>query len=383
MGAPLNVRNDIDLTRENIRTITGHLRTLGVNVDTSFDDLGGAAFAFGAGITKPNEALNVRQILMRSSGLYQRAISLQTHVFSTTDLFHSMTAYKELHELFQEIERLFNTNAPLLHATNRSRQSETNWHRLQDSKEGLQTAISKLLAVVQGSSLEDDEALDMPLWITRLRKANAMLDAAVQGRNDKTLGEAANTIRSALGTVPSLANSCIFVISKQLKLELVAKDISSLYEMLDDLEVDAHERRYIASFRTDIEQLRLNVLRIEQLVQIHNAFQRVDNNLRTAKELLHSIDQLLGHWEAQRASMDLLCTCGEKWATELLQHAEPLGQALAASRTSDVPNLFKAYRRCAQNHFYRVDKDFIVACDKLRAVDGPLARVRQRLMQDA
>jgi len=214
-------------------------------------------------------------------------------------------------------------------------------------------------------------------WILNIEQAATLLEAAVAvakpaaGEGGGTERRALALLRTVVGREPARINGQMMLLAGQLQAPL-----DGLTRAMSDLELaDATRAQAIRGARSAAEALRP---RLQGLVVEHDAWQRIDNQLRLVPDsALQPLDDVMIIWpDLSRAANDLCDPRREAvWASSLKAAARRFDVAMVTGITGDQRLALAEFARLARKRFFDVDHELDVLCSSLVQIADPLTEL--------
>lgn len=210
-------------------------------------------------------------------------------------------------------------------------------------------------------------------WVGRLDKGVGLLKRALgPPRDPAPLRESINYFKLLLRLQPMRINHEIVKAAGELPLQ-------ELIDAMDTVPQGGLPDGRLAAGLQGLRELRPQ---LEGLVDQHNRWQQIDNEMRLgASDAAHSPQDVAFLWkETIRPALLNLCGAGnDSWMEELRKYAEGLDEALDAASPDDIGRAFSRVRRWAGNRFFEVDENLHQLCDRLLAIGEPLEAITRAI----
>lgn len=129
--------------------------------------------------------------------------------------------------------------------------------------------------------------------------------------------------------------------------------------------------------KEDTERLSSLNDRLNALVQEHDSWQEIYNDLRMLEGNLNGLEWCWPRW---KELTEPLCGASvEGWAASFKLKSDQLESAIATQDPLKLKTPFRLYSRQADIRFYVVDKDLKTACEELRTVGERLTAMLRML----
>jgi hypothetical protein len=283
--------------------------------------------------------------------------------------------YKWLHDLFQQLEDRYYL---LYHDYRRLPADPSAWALIERNEPELQTIADELLE--RGASAT--VAADAAGWRQKLARVRRELRASVEGSDVERLARAMTLLKDVLGRELSRINTRLVGTASTLRLRALIAALAVVHNTLSRRNLGPATQPRFAAFEDGLAALaRLNE-RMARVIDTHNAFQEVDDELRRSEALLeHDASELRYAWQSLRPMLRRLCDASTAtWETKLTSLGAELDAALDAENTPRAVRLFRACRSQASRSFNQVDRALLGICEELRQIGEPLATVLKMIV---
>jgi hypothetical protein len=290
-----------------------------------------------------------------------QAIREQTHI---------MSAYKELHDRFQELESCYNTIHYFIYREGQLLASEQlSWESLVYSISDLQGFIEALLHCAVRHKFNE-----LGSWPQILSRASRELQAAVDQIDSVQLKRATNAIRSVIDRQLSRVNDRLIAAASMLRRDAPMQKLLILLENLTRLPLDTASRWRLESFEQGTAALMRLGHRLVRSIDDHNDFQEIDNHLRRVEAVFErDMSELLYAWEDLRSIAWRLCSNNpDAWAVRLNGLTGELERALERQSPVEIMRSFRKYRSQAGHGFNQVDRNLLGLCMELKEIGESL-----------
>lgn len=322
-------------------------------------------------------AIQVLARLMQAPAVRDAVSNFREEFNAACDQIRVLSAYKGLHDRFQQLEDSFK----LIYLVARRLPSDGNaWIDLEVNEPEVDTGIDDLLSFAARTPFARSDAL----WIQQLDRSRAELRDAVVIHDPVRLTAVLRKVNEVLARQPYRINDRLVTMARNLRLSDLAEAMTTLRDGLARLDSDREARLEMEQFEGGVDALTRLDHNLQTMVDDHDSFQTIDNELRRVEALL---DQDVG--EASRAWQDLGPMAqalgggnDAGWATKLGDAATELELALMTGDPVAIKRSFRLFRSQANRSFHQVDQDLLSLCDELRNVGVPLSRLLQQLQND-
>lgn len=230
----------------------------------------------------------------------------------------------------------------------------------------LDPIIASLEAQYQSSPFV---ALDRACF-DNLHHARAEIKLAIEQEPEDHLRSAVNSLRVVLVLYPSTLNGQLLTIVQQLQINALIEALMEIAKTIQSVETGR-----IQAMERDIGRLRSFEHELTTVIDEHNQWQHVDNQLPVIADLLAvGVESCKSVWDIVRANaIRLYHHRADRWANDLLNYEERFSVAIAQQDTQQAQRAFASYRSGAMQRFYGVDQKLLDQCNQLNRLDGPLS----------
>jgi hypothetical protein len=308
--------------------------------------------------------------LARDERVRSATVAFSTDFQSACAQIEMLNSYKQLHDLFQQLEDAYNV---MLQPARRLPGDELAWEDVEENEPELQAIVGELLRVAGAASFASAEAL----WMRRLERAGAELAAAVAGRDAVALKRAIGRIFEVLGRELSRMNSSLVAAARGLRLQQLLAALTTIRDQLALNRLDAGARSQFEIFAEGVTAMARLSARLGVLVGTHDAFQEVDDELRRVKELLsQDVEELVLAWaDISQLARRLYAVNPGDWAERLSENTRLLDEAVAANEPARIRRAFRTFHHQALLCFNKVDHDLLALCTELQQIGRPTQAV--------
>lgn len=404
--APPTLFNGINNERTQIRFIKATLRVRGQVVEDAIDDeaieaieearsVGGhsvdanrfrqpaniSATAASADSQVASAGFEALRELMRRPDVREVVGAFRADFQAVRKQIALMKAYKELHDLFQELELCYNTVYNFIYQdTDLIPIERLQWESLAYSEPDLQTCIEELLQCAAQPALTSERGA----WQQQLERALHELQIAIEGCDATLLKQATTNIRIIINRQPSRINDRLCGAAKALREQRSAQALLMLREALAKLNLDTFGQPHFARFEQGVDALLRFGEQLERTIDLHNDFQEIDNQLRPIEATTPEQARLayLSYvWQDLHPYTQRLCDNNrETWASRLSILTAELESALEQRVAPEIMRCFRKYRTQASRGFQHVDDSLLDLCHQLTGVGDSLALILQTIV---
>lgn len=302
--------------------------------------------------------------LMETPAVYAAVASGRDQFQDVLRQINTLGRYKGLHDRLQQLE----DSAWIIEGDQRRLpQDQRAWGDLARSVEDLYGKIDAVL----------DLAADAPadrLWTDKLKRGQQESRTGVEQGDLNLLASAMNRIDDVLGRMPSIVNTRLVQIAKDLLLGRLVQNLATVVTRLDMLDLDEWATRQYDVFAQGVTALERLDERLGQLVLRHDLFQNLDNELRRVEIGLDPGGRaLVLAWpDLQPLHLQVCDDQTAVWAPRLVATAAELEQSLAAPGSQRTVMIFGRYRGQVSQSFNYVDADLLKLCEELQGISKSL-----------
>ncbi|MCB0034406.1 MAG: hypothetical protein KDE51_10320 [Anaerolineales bacterium] len=284
------------------------------------------------------------------------------------DQIDILADYKQVHDLLHSLEyQCFNI---LQQASRLFPDDDFALDSLIEAELTLQQIVGALHELNTRSSFATNELV----WVQDLERVQGHLTGAMDDEDEKQLRRAIWLINRIIAIQPSQINTRLNAVARTLRLSVLARAMTSIYETLGKLNMDKDKLDQFVQGAYALSQLNVN---LDKMVEGHDDWQAIILELRRIDNSLESDPlELEMSWPDLRPMIEALYEgVEEEWATTLDEDVERLGEAVAGANPARMKRFFRRLERRASDRFYRIDIDLRRLCEDLRRVGEPLATV--------
>lgn len=365
IGPPIHLINAIEREQAAIQEAEAALRAMGAppqeRLQQQQEDTRIAKDGFDA----------LRELTRRPE-VREELNALRADLYAAQRQIALMTAYKKLHDHFQELESCYNTIHHFIYRNNQLVATDhLPWESLEHSELQLETHIIALLDCATGPEL----AAEHGAWQQQLERARNDLHGSIATLDAVLLKRATKAIRDICSNQPSRINDRMFGAVRTLRELNPGEKFQVLRDRLMQLTLDPVEHRLALRFNKGIHALGRLSEQLVQAIDWHNDFQEVDNQLRLIETTIEQdISGLLDAWADLHQYSSRLCERnGEKWSIQFTAINVELEHTLEQHIVSDIVRCFRKYRSQAGRYFNEVDSSLLRLCNDLTTFGGSLA----------
>jgi hypothetical protein len=321
------------------------------------------------------EGLSALERLMQVRDVYAAVVSCRDRFESVHGQIAALDQQKRMHDLFQQLGDSYSL---IYHSSRRLPGDQRAWIDLTRSEPGLYSKAGEVLALATSNGASNGETL----WTKKLGRARQELRMAIEQADLQLLQMASNQIDGVLGSIPWQVNTHLIQVAGALPLANLAQDLEPIWQQLSGLALDETLVHLVGAFGQGITALSLLDQQLRVLVQTHNAYQEIDNELRRIEtEIEQDFRELASAWLDLRPMFQALCADSrDDRATRLKTICDELEQALEAKQPPRILMIFWRLRSETSQHFNSVDQQLLNLCAELKRVDEGLALVLKAII---
>lgn len=320
------------------------------------------------------DSLSALADLARDERVRAAVVAFTTDFESACDQIDVLNSYKQLHDLFQQLEDAYNV---MLQHARRLPGDETAWADLEELDPDLQVLVAELLRVGGMASFASAEGL----WMRRLERARDELARAFEARDSALARRGLGRIYEVLGRELSRMNSSLVTAARTLRLQQLLNALTTIRDQLAVNQLNMAAQSQFEIFAEGVRAMaRLNA-RLGVLVATHDAFQEVDDELRRVKELIsQDVEEIVLAWaDIRQLARRLYEVNPGEWAGRLSENSQLLDQAMALNEPGKIRRAFRTFHHQALLSFNKVDQDLLSLCSELQQIGRPTEAVLKML----
>lgn len=302
--------------------------------------------------------------LMRSPAVYQAITSFQTDFEAASEQIALMNDYKQIHDLFQELETRFFL---IYNDQKRLPGDDSAWENIEVNEPEVRLKINDIIQAVQLASFANEEAR----WTQQLEKIKDDIRQGVETYDYKLLQAGINPLYRILNRQISRINAQLVATAGVLRLDTLEQAMQTISNSLAESD---YAQETISEVQNSVSALSGLHERVNDLVREHNAWQELDDELRRVEGTLNQgIDELIDAWyDLEPMTQNLVKGITDEWATNLAEVCEELGKALTDGTAVIVRRLFRRFRSQQGRRFRQVDMDLLNMARELQEVGESL-----------
>lgn len=364
MLTPFSIADDLRESQQQISQIKTTLREWGVDTPDLPEDTASAIDQVSSLPKQARVGLEALAELIRTQAAQSAVAVYQANFESTCRHIALLGGYKQLHDLFQQLEDRYT----ILARCCKNLQFDPNaWYDLEENEPELYDKATELLDCAAGTLFTAESAA----WTPRVARAQQDLRMALEAQDAERLRDALRRIKEILARQPSRINTRMAGVAGMLQLATLVATLQQISQQFD-IATDADQHRF-GEFRRGVAALGDLDRRLTQAVRLHSIFQEFDDELRRIEGTLEqSLSELIDAWPDLEPMVQSLCSADVEWATRLRALGADVEQALTSRDPLKLRRTFGRYRSCATVSFNRVDYDLRDLCAELQQIGAPL-----------
>ncbi|MCP4426763.1 MAG: hypothetical protein GY803_19905 [Chloroflexi bacterium] len=302
--------------------------------------------------------------LMGAPDVREAASAFRTDFKAASAQIALMNDYKLIHDLFQELE---NRYFLIYNDQKRLPADEMAWDSIELNEPEVRGKIDDLLQAVQLASFANKEAR----WTQQLEKVQEDIRAGVENYDFNALKSGTRLLYRILNRQISRINAQLVSSAKALRLDAIEQAMATISASLAQADY-SHET--IGEIQDGVDALAGLNTRVMNLVQEHNAWQELDDELRRVEGALNmGMEELKDAWfDLEPMAQNLYNGQTDKWAVALAQVCDSLSQALEGGTDIAIRRYFRRFRSQEGRRFRQVDFDLLSLVQELQEVGESL-----------
>jgi len=312
------------------------------------------------------------ELMERSSDIKNAVIEFQTDFNIAHKQVDQLGDYKDLHDLLHRLQ--FHCYNGVIQASKRFPPDELTLDNLTDYALTLDGIVDELKLVASRPAMQKQEIN----WIDEVNLIKGDLHKAIDTLDESLLKKVIWRMHRLLGSQPARINTLLNKAANDLRLSGLLNALTRVYENFTTSELDAKK---VGAFQSGIEGLNRLHQSLSILVEDHDQWQALDNELRRIESSLdHDLTELQMSWpDVKLKAEPLYINCPDEWANAIKKESNALDEALRTDNQIKSVRGFRNYQRRAVERFYRVDVELKNLCGNLRQIGVPLASVLEMI----
>jgi hypothetical protein len=332
------------------------------------------------------KGLSALKYLMSNPKIYAEVKVGKDKLQEACNQIQIVSTYKDVHDELQHLEidcyqsivdeeRWFSENQKM------------SLRNLRTYKINLQRIYSSLQEIAQ-RKIDDQPILEEIDWFMDIKQAQTALDELIETSNINKFKAIQKFLSYVLPYQLTVMDAELNHTIKTLSLPPLVKLMSNIRENLTRKNlVSDQELEKIQYFQEGVKALEDLQQKFTSLIGKHNAWQRIDEELRLVQVVLNinhqdidtqSCDDLKLSWSRLKNKLDKEYNdCEEEWAIQLKQLGEKINNFLAMKTDIlEFREIFQDFRGQASNHFFDLDKELKSFCEQLKNyINKPLTSI--------
>jgi hypothetical protein len=332
------------------------------------------------------KGLSALKYLMSNPKIYAEVKVGKDKLQEACNQIQIVSTYKDVHDELQHLEidcyqlivdeeRWFSENQKM------------SLRHLRTYKINLQRIYGSLQEIAQ-RKIDDQPILEEIDWFMDIKQAQTELNELIETSNINKFKAIQKSLSYVLPYQLTVMDAELNHTIKTLSLPPLVKLMSNIRENLTQKNlVSEQELEKIQYFQEGVKALEDLQQKFTSLIGKHNAWQRIDEELRLVQVVLNinhqdidtqSCDDLKLSWPRLKNKLDKEYNdCEEEWAIQLKQLGEKLNNFLAMKTDIlEFREVFQDFRGQASNHFFDLDKELKSFCEQLKNyINKPLTSI--------
>jgi chromosome segregation ATPase len=307
--------------------------------------------------------------LLRTPEMNTAVTSFQADFRAASEQIAVMNDYKLLHDLLQQLE---NRYLLIYNDMGRLPADDLAWDSILLNEPDLRAKIDDLIAAAREASVAERE-IDVR-WVRHLEQARQDLQTAVDELELAPLKQAVRRLARLLNRQPSRVNAQLVTAVSGLRLGALEEALENINAKLSQ-----HSGFFSAELRNQIKEAQRALADLDQRltrqVQLHNALQEIDDEMRRVEaSISRDISELEYAWfDLEPMARDLYKTGQGAWSSDLERACSRLDQSLTADQnTRKARRFFRSFHSQIRRLFRRVDMELLEMCEELQTVGESL-----------
>jgi hypothetical protein len=271
---------------------------------------------------------------------------------------------KQLHDQLQELDKPYTI---IDRGRRRLSIDPLAWDDLSTTALELEIVIGEVIDLAN----QPLSTVDSSWCVQHLTQSRAELYAAFDLSSLEQLDSAVGRLRRVLAREPSRINTRLVTAAGALRLEQLMRAMTTVRDILARTSPGIAVVRHLNLLVDQLSELNQ---RLDTLVDNHNRWQEIDDELRRVEaNVAHDLVELELAWPDLRGMVQVVLNGGSAdWARSLGQTLDGLDHALAAGDTVRVRRMFIGFRSQANGRFCKVDDELLRTCNDLQQIGESL-----------
>jgi hypothetical protein len=369
------VANGIVDTRDQIQRCKQILREWNVAIEDHADDsapaaAGDAALPQASPSERAGAGLYALADLLRVAEARAAVAAYQANFQLACRQIEALSLYKQLHDLFQQLDDRYML---IVRFSKGLPANQAAWEDIERDEPDLYVTADMLLGMAGKAPL----AGEATLWSQKLGRAQSELRSALEAYDTEGLKDGLGRLKDLIDRQLSRTNTRLVGAAEALDLATLVTALRTICDQLNLIKLEASALHRLDDFRSGVEALAELNRRLTTLVELHAAFQDIDDELRLIEGLLEQDPgSLADTWQDLRPLMRVICENNPAdWASKLTKLSTDVETALQSPEPIHIRRCFGRYRSQAVQSFNQIDHDLLTLCAELQQVGAPLDRV--------
>jgi hypothetical protein len=322
---------------------------------------------------------NLQAIAGKNVPLRESLIAANQELEEIARTVKLLVVYKGLHDILHEVQIY---SLPLLTAMlRRGLATDEDWLMFQQQVSDLEFKHSRAFTEVRRLPPESSARIDEERWLDGLGNVHLALTGARESRSAELAGDSLVELRRLVRSKMFRLNLLLYDSARRLRIDVLIDRLRAFAGSLDMEDPRAGQLREAAT------QLLLLKSEIETLLNDHDGWQRIDEDLWSAEEdlvfggygefALRSFSRL---WPGMIERIARIAGPGtDPWYVQTRRHVEAFGAhcpmpataPIAPAAIDDIRDFLKVTR----DQFFMIDKELKARCDRLAEVADPIERL--------
>lgn len=302
--------------------------------------------------------------LMRSPEIYQAITTFQADFQAASEQIGLMNDYKQIHDLFQELETRFFL---IYNDQKRLPGDDLAWENIEVNEPEVRLKITDIVQAVQLSAFANEEAR----WTQQLEKVQDEIRQGVENYDYQLLQSGTKLLYRILNRQISRINAKLVTTAGALRLDTLEEAMQTISSNLAQSD---YAQDTISEVQGSVAALSGLHTQVNALVREHNAWQELDDELRRVEGTLNQgIEELENAWfDLEPMTHDLVDGVTDEWAVNLANVCGELGSALDEGTAVLIRRLFRRFRSQQGRRFRQVDIELLSLAQELQDVGESL-----------
>ncbi|MCA9924050.1 MAG: hypothetical protein KC421_16850, partial [Anaerolineales bacterium] len=291
--------------------------------------------------------------------------NFQTEFEAASAQIDILADYKLAHDLFQELESSYF----LIKNDERRLPDDDAWDSISLNEPELHAKINELLNVIKRPTFTTDDTH----WGQQLEKARDQIRLGVEELDVNQLQTGVRLIYRILSRQPARLNAQIVATAGMIRQDSIENAVNTILDGL--LKSGIESNQVPDELKQGAQELVGMNERLNRLVQEHNGWQEIDDELRRVEA---SMDQNIHELEFTWFDLSLMLrdliepSSHEEWAAQLLKVVEAMDEVVAEDTAVKVNRQFRRLRSFVGRRFRQVDLELLSLLRDLQMVGESL-----------